>query len=152
MIAITGDLIDSNRTDIDIAVRFMQQAVRIAPCYFVTGNHEAWIGEDYQQLMRVSRGLGADTLTIGSSDGKVVIKSYNKIADTKLEKPLYKFEVADYDDTNDFNFVINIANMKMQQDSYKVLLWAQGEMFAAKFEGTQAAYVLAVEADSTHNF
>ena len=109
-------------------------------------------GEDYQQLMRVSRGLGADTLTIGSSDGKVVIKSYNKIADTKLEKPLYKFEVADYDDTNDFNFVINIANMKMQQDSYKVLLWAQGEMFAAKFEGTQAAYVLAVEADSTHNF
>jgi hypothetical protein len=108
--------------------------------------------EEYQQIMRVSRGLGADTLTIGSEDGKIVIKSFNKIADSKLEKPLYKFDATEYNDSNNFNFVINIANMKMQQDSYKVLLWATGEMFASKFEGTTASYVLAVEADSTHDF
>lgn len=50
IIVITGDLIDSNHLDIDTAISFVQQAVNIAPCYYVTGNHEAWIKEDYQKL------------------------------------------------------------------------------------------------------
>lgn len=41
MIAITGDMIDSRRTDIAAALRFAEQAAEIAPCYYVTGNHEA---------------------------------------------------------------------------------------------------------------
>ena len=41
MIAITGDLIDSRDTDVATALRFVQEAVKIAPCYYVTGNHEA---------------------------------------------------------------------------------------------------------------
>ncbi len=40
-IVITGDLIDSRRTDIDVALAFAEEAMRIAPCYYVTGNHEA---------------------------------------------------------------------------------------------------------------
>lgn len=43
MIAITGDLIDSRNTNVDIAVQFVKEAVKIAPCYYVTGNHEARI-------------------------------------------------------------------------------------------------------------
>ena len=50
MIAITGDLIDSNKTDIDIAVSLLRRLVQIAPCYYVTGNHEAWIGSQYSEL------------------------------------------------------------------------------------------------------
>ena len=50
MIAVTGDLIDSNRTDIRIAEKIIDQIVDIAPCYYVTGNHEAWIGAEYQEL------------------------------------------------------------------------------------------------------
>ena len=42
MIVVTGDLIDSRNTDIDIAMDFINGAVDIAPTYFVTGNHEAW--------------------------------------------------------------------------------------------------------------
>ena len=41
IIAITGDLIDSRNTDIDIALQFTKAAIEIAPCYYVTGNHEA---------------------------------------------------------------------------------------------------------------
>ena len=41
IIAITGDLIDSRNTDIGIALHFAEEAVKIAPCYYVTGNHEA---------------------------------------------------------------------------------------------------------------
>ena len=45
MIAITGDLIDSRNTDIEIALQFIREAEKIAPCYYVTGNHEARINE-----------------------------------------------------------------------------------------------------------
>lgn len=44
IIALTGDLIDSNHTNIEIALSFVRQTMEIAPCYYVTGNHEAWIG------------------------------------------------------------------------------------------------------------
>lgn len=32
MIAITGDLIDSRNTDIEVALQFIREAVKIAPC------------------------------------------------------------------------------------------------------------------------
>ena len=41
IIAITGDLIDSRKTDVAAALHFAGEAVKIAPCYYVTGNHEA---------------------------------------------------------------------------------------------------------------
>lgn len=50
MIAITGDIIDSNHTDIDIAIELVKNIVDIAPCYYVTGNHEAWISDKYSNL------------------------------------------------------------------------------------------------------
>ena len=43
IIAITGDIIDSYHTDTEIALQFVREAVKIAPCYYVTGNHEARI-------------------------------------------------------------------------------------------------------------
>jgi len=49
IIVITGDLIDSNHTDIEAAMDYIRQAVVIAPVYFVTGNHEMW-SEEYTTL------------------------------------------------------------------------------------------------------
>ena len=45
IIVITGDMVDSYHTNIDIALRFSEAAMEIAPCYYVTGNHEARISE-----------------------------------------------------------------------------------------------------------
>ena len=45
MIAITGDLIDSRKTNVAIALAFAKEAVKIAPCYYVSGNHEARVSE-----------------------------------------------------------------------------------------------------------
>lgn len=50
IICITGDLIDSTNTNTIIAGNFVRQAVQIAPCYYVTGNHEAWIGDQFKAL------------------------------------------------------------------------------------------------------
>ena len=50
IIAITGDIIDSRRTDIDISFAFVEEILKIAPCYYVTGNHEARVSEEYALL------------------------------------------------------------------------------------------------------
>ena len=49
MIAVTGDLIDSSHTDVEKAMDFINGAVKIAPVYYVTGNHEAWT-DKYENL------------------------------------------------------------------------------------------------------
>lgn len=40
IIAITGDIVDCHRTNVDRSLEFAAQAVQIAPCYYITGNHE----------------------------------------------------------------------------------------------------------------
>lgn len=62
MIVLTGDLVDSSHTDLDIAISFVQQAVTIAPCYYVTGNHEAWLGSKYNELEAQLRTCGVEVL------------------------------------------------------------------------------------------
>ena len=49
MIAITGDLVDAQYTNIDVALSFAEKAVQIAPVYYVTGNHEASLSQ-YSEL------------------------------------------------------------------------------------------------------
>lgn len=45
IIVLTGDLIDSRNTDVDVALAFAKAAVEIAPCYYVSGNHESRVQE-----------------------------------------------------------------------------------------------------------
>lgn len=53
IIAITGDLLDSRNTDMDAALAFAEKLVSIAPCYYVTGNHEARISDytDFEEQL-----------------------------------------------------------------------------------------------------
>lgn len=50
VIFITGDIIDSNKTDIGAALDFVESVVKFAPVYYVPGNHEAWIST-YDELV-----------------------------------------------------------------------------------------------------
>lgn len=45
MIVVTGDLVDSNHTDLDVAIHFMESVTQICPVYYVTGNHEYWLDD-----------------------------------------------------------------------------------------------------------
>lgn len=45
VIVITGDLVDSRKTNIDVAISFIKRIKDIAPIYFVTGNHESRISK-----------------------------------------------------------------------------------------------------------
>lgn len=62
IIVFTGDLIDSNHTDIDIAMDFLEKAIKIAPCYFVTGNHEYWLGNVYDEVEKRLKECGVNVL------------------------------------------------------------------------------------------
>ena len=53
-------MIDSRKTNIAVALAFAKEAVKIAPCYYVSGNHEARVSE-YQDL---KTGLEAAGVTI----------------------------------------------------------------------------------------
>lgn len=75
LIVITGDLVDSNRTNINIAMEFIQGAVKIAPTFYVTGNHEYWLSaNDRDKLMNGMKQAGVTLLDnkaviLGNEDG-----------------------------------------------------------------------------------
>lgn len=64
IIVITGDLIDSRRTDLKIAKKFIGSIKGIAPIYYVLGNHEARIS-DIQELEKELKSLGVNILRNG---------------------------------------------------------------------------------------
>ncbi len=75
LIAITGDMIDSRHTDVETALTFAEQAVKIAPCYFVTGNHELRMAQERAQLEQGLEELGVTVLRGGvtlTRDGQEV--------------------------------------------------------------------------------
>ncbi len=49
LIAMTGDMIDSKKNDINIVLDLVNELKNIAPIYFVSGNHEATI--DYDNMV-----------------------------------------------------------------------------------------------------
>ncbi len=59
-IVLTGDLVDSCRPEFDTAVNFAAQAVAIAPCYYVPGNHESRL--NYSALRDRLRAVGVTVL------------------------------------------------------------------------------------------
>lgn len=61
LIAVTGDLIDSRHTDLAVAEDFIREAVKIAPVYFTTGNHESRIAA-YTQLEKTMLEAGVTVL------------------------------------------------------------------------------------------
>ena len=104
MIAITGDLIDSRNTDVEVALQFIREAVKIAPCYYVTGNHEARVsayvelkagmedaGVTVLEDTRTEISLEGDTITLMGVDDPSFQTDYlfgdaETVMDTKLEE------------------------------------------------------------------
>lgn len=61
LIAITGDFVDAGHTDVEVALDFVKEAVRIAPVYYVTGNHEAGLPQ-YEELKADLEAAGVTVL------------------------------------------------------------------------------------------
>lgn len=72
IIVITGDIIDSRRTNINKAINYIKEAKKIAPIYYVPGNHESRI-KDYNILKKSLL-----------EEGVIVLD--NKIKNIKIDK------------------------------------------------------------------
>ena len=94
IIAITGDLIDSRSTKVEVALDFAEQAVKIAPCYYVPGNHESRV-EEYDALKVGLEKLGVtvleneqQALTVGDSSIQLLGVTDPDFPDQDLEAAL----------------------------------------------------------------
>ena len=65
-IVITGDLIDAQRTNTEIAESFVCRCMEIADCYYVPGNHEARLGGTYDAFESALIADGVNVLRNGS--------------------------------------------------------------------------------------
>ena len=116
LIAITGDLIDSRRTEINIAIDFAEKATKIAPCYYVTGNHEARIS-DYALLKSGLEAAGVcvlenESVTLSQGDDAITILGMN---DPSFPMPLV-------DDSGSTNIQNLLNSFWVEDNSYTILL------------------------------
>lgn len=51
IIVVTGDLVDQRKYNLEKSMLFIKGAVKIAPVYYVSGNHEAWSG-NYETIKK----------------------------------------------------------------------------------------------------
>lgn len=59
MIVLTGDLVDSGHTNVEVALKFAEQCTQLAPTYYITGNHENWLEvSEKEQLLTELEKLG----------------------------------------------------------------------------------------------
>lgn len=130
MIAITGDLIDSRHTDINIAIQFAEGASQIAPTYYVTGNHEARISE-YKTL---KGGLEAAGVTVLSDEKVLLERGGDTVALLGLNDP--SFHAAGGWGGDDAATVSGkLDNLHGQDDSYTILLSHRPELFQTYADG-----------------
>ena len=63
MIVVTGDVVDKVFTGYGRTLDFFEGAVKIAPVYYVTGNHEVWLeGAETDEMYGKMRGMGVTIL------------------------------------------------------------------------------------------
>ena len=123
IIVLTGDLIDSRHTDIEIALDFARQAVKIAPVYYVSGNHESRVRE-YEDLK------------IGLAEAGVVILENQKVQITREGGSITLVGIGDPSFQEDYLFGDSesvarqaIDDLQNESDGYTILLSHRPELF-----------------------
>jgi len=124
IIVITGDIIDSNRTDTNIATEFVRQINDIAPIYFVTGNHEAKTSE-YEELRENLIDLG---VTILDNETVVLNKDGGQILLAGVEDPSFYSENYFLNESTT-NFDATVRTLTESDVGYNVLLSHRPEFF-----------------------
>lgn len=123
MIAITGDLIDSRKTNVEIALQFIREVVKIAPCYYVTGNHEARVNV-YGEL---KTGMEAAGVTILEDTQTEISMESETITLIGINDPSYQTDYL----FGDAQTVVNakLAELHTDSDGYTILLSHRPELF-----------------------
>lgn len=124
IIFITGDLIDSNNTNIDIAMEFINGAIDIAPIFYVSGNHEAWSGS-YHTLKSKLEEVGVVVLENQKTE---IFKDNNSIDIIGLADR--SFIESDYFEYSGNVQMADLLSSLVEENShFKILLSHRPELF-----------------------
>lgn len=123
MIAITGDMIDSRNTDVEVALNFAEKAMQIAPCYYVTGNHEARVSE-YDEL---KAGLEACGVIVLENEREQIEMSGEFITILGVDDPSFNTDYLFGDSASVVSSTL--AEISTEDDGFAVLLSHRPELF-----------------------
>lgn len=115
IIVITGDIVDSRRTNVQIAINFAEKAIKIADVYYVTGNHESRI-EERDYLLNELKKFGVTVLENESA---------------KIQKGKDFINIAGMDDPDFFDeyiFEYTLPSILTNNDNFTVLLSHRPEL------------------------
>lgn len=120
IIVITGDLIDSNEPDIYSASLLIEELNKIAPIYFVTGNHEAWSGH-YDTL---KESLLNQSVNILDNEAIVLQRNGEELLLLGLKDSAFATE-----DEHSLAIEARVQELSGQFDGFKLLLAHRPELF-----------------------
>ncbi|WP_144463115.1 metallophosphoesterase [Siminovitchia fortis] len=84
LIFLTGDLIDSNRYDLEKSLHLVRKLVGVADVYYVTGNHEVAVNQ-VDEITGALRALGVNVL---NNEAKVLEQNGEQLVIAGIEDPL----------------------------------------------------------------
>ena len=131
IIVITGDFIDAQHTDVEIALCFAQESVKIAPTYYVTGNHEA---SSHQY----------DTLKVGLEAAGVIVLEDETVSLERGGETIALLGLADSDFTVKGDMFVEVPamvstklrNLIDDESGYTILLSHRPELFETYMDGS----------------
>lgn len=135
IIVITGDFVDSSHTDFNSSIEFIRQAKKIAPIYYITGNHEAWL-DNYAELE--SRLVEAGVHRMDNT-AKWIEKGNSKINLIGIQDP--DFVERDPVDGIQESIVTTQLKPLLNPDYYNVVLCHRPELFKG-YVATKADLVI----------
>ena len=128
IILLTGDLIDSRKTDLAVAVSFAKKAHQIAPCYYASGNHESRL-EDFDSFAKQLEDVGVTVL----KNQKIRLQIESEyITLMGIEDPAFTNE---YPSDLDASYMEQtIEDIKAQDDGFTVVLSHRPELLDVYFK------------------
>lgn len=124
IIVITGDIIDSYDTNVQISSDFINGVSKIAPVYYVPGNHESRILDDYISLKTQMQTAGVHIL---ENEFITISKGNDKINIIGMNDP--SFEYLKLTGTTDEEIVVNnLSVLTKNLNGYTILLSHRPEL------------------------
>ncbi len=122
IIVLTGDLIDSNKTDVEVAINFIKKINNIAPIYYVSGNHEASISS----YTKIKEQLVENKVIILDNKTEVLKINESEINLIGIDDPrmVYESFVSDSEIIK-----VELDNAKYDDNKYNILLSHRPELF-----------------------
>ena len=116
VIFITGDLIDSRRYDLPQSLRAVEQLTKIAPVYYVLGNHEVATNE-MNMIYDALENIGVHNL---KNESTIIDKDGQSIVIAGIEDPLMGKSVEE---------MLDIATKNVSNDQMALVLSHRPEQF-----------------------